>query len=98
MAVVTGTLFILSKGGKIDMADVPKNLKFLIFGRGPKWHAQAAISLELIGLICLILGIISAVTNNELGLGSGNWFLLTIALWLWGIWSWFTAYFGAKEG
>jgi hypothetical protein len=79
------------------MADVPKDLKFLIFGRGPKFHAQAAIILELVGLVCLVIGIISAAANNGLGLGSGNWFLLTIALWLWGMWSWFTAYVGAKE-
>ena len=80
------------------MAEIPQNMKFLLFGMGPRWHAKASMLLESIGMVTLILGIISAATNNAIGLGAGNWFLLTIALFLFGLSAWFCAYFGAKEG
>ena len=80
------------------MAEIPQNMKFLLFGMGPRWHAKVAMGLNSIGMITLILSIISAATKNTLGLGAGNWFLLTIALFLWGLSAWFCAYFGAKEG
>jgi hypothetical protein len=79
------------------MAAVPKNLRFLLFGRGPKFHATVAIVLEFIGLICLILGIISGFTDDTVGMWSTEWFLVTIALWIWALWSWLTAYVAAKE-
>jgi hypothetical protein len=79
------------------MAAVPKELKFLLFGRGPKFHATAAVFLEVLGLACLIVGIIGSAIDKELGLGS-SWYLLTIALWVWALWSWLTAYVAAKEG
>jgi len=80
------------------MAEIPQNMKFLLFGKGPRWHAKWALGLDSVGIVTLILGIVSAATNNALGLGAGNWFLLTITLWLWGLSAWFCAYFGAKEG
>jgi hypothetical protein len=79
------------------MAAVPKKLKFLLFGMGPKFHAQAALILEALGLICFIMGIISGAMARELGLMPSYWFLMAIALWIWGLWSWLTAYVGAKE-
>jgi len=80
------------------MAAIPKDVKFLIFGKGVKWHARISITMHLLGLVCLILGIIAGATNKALGLGVGNWFLLAIALCLWALGAWFCAYFGAKEG
>ena len=79
------------------MAAVPKELKFLLFGRSPKFHATVAIVLELIGLICLIIGIISGFTDKALGMWSTEWFLVVIALWIRALWSWLTAYVAAKE-
>jgi hypothetical protein len=79
------------------MAAVPKNLKFLLFGRGPKFHATVAIVLEFLGLICLILGIVSGFKQDYVGLYSLEWFLIAIALWIWALWSWLTAYVAAKE-
>ncbi len=79
------------------MAAVPKKLKFLLFGRGPKFHALAAMVLEALGLACLIMGIISGAMDRALGLWSTEWFLVAIALWIWALWSWLTAYAGAKE-
>ena len=80
------------------MAEIPQNMKFLLFGKGPRWHAKVSLVLESVGIVTLILAIVSAATNNALGLGTGNWFLLTIVLFLWGLHAWFCAYFGAKEG
>ena len=80
------------------MADVPKGLKPLMFGRGPKFHARVSLVLEILGLVSLVLGIISAATDEALGLGATNWILIAIAVWIWAFWSWLTAYFGAKEG
>jgi hypothetical protein len=79
------------------MAAVPKELQFLLFGRGPKFHAKAALILEALGLACLIVGIISGFMDKALGLWSTEWFLITIAIWIWALWSWLTAYVAAKE-
>jgi hypothetical protein len=79
------------------MAAVPKELRFLLFGRGPKFHAKAALVLEFLGLICLIMGIIAGAMSKELGLAPSYWLLMAIALWIWALWSWLTAYVGAKE-
>jgi hypothetical protein len=79
------------------MAAVPKELRFLLFGRGPKFHAMAALILEFLGLICLIMGIIAGAMSKELGLAPSYWLLMAIAIWIWALWSWLTAYVGAKE-
>jgi hypothetical protein len=80
------------------MAEIPQNAKFLLFGMGPRRHAQIAFIVNFIGLATVILGIISAAIDNPLGLGASNWFLLTIIFFIWGISDWLIAYFGAKEG
>jgi len=79
------------------MAEIPKELRFLLFGRGPKFHAMAALILEALGLICLIMGIIAGAMSKELGLAPSYWLLMAIAIWIWALWSWLTAYVGAKE-
>ena len=80
------------------MAEIPQNMRFILFGLGPKVLARTAITMQFAGVATMILGIVSAATNNELCLGAGNWFLLTIILFFWGITDWFVAYFGTKEG
>lgn len=80
------------------MADVPQNARFLLFGFGPKMHAQMAFIANLLGIITVILGIVSAATKNPLGLGSMSWFLLTIIFFIWSLSFWISSYFGAKEG
>jgi len=79
------------------MAAVPKKLKFLLFGMGPKWHATAAFVVEILAVICLILGIVSGFIDDSVGLWSTEWFLIAIALFIWGLWSWLTAYVAAKD-
>ena len=82
----------------ITMSQVPKEMKFLLFGKGPKWHAKTAMVLMCLGMVFLVLGIISAALNRTLGLGATNWLLLTIAFFVWALWAWLCAYFAAKEG
>ncbi len=80
------------------MANVPENAKYLLFGYGPRLHALMAFIANLLGIVSLILGIVSAATKTQLGLDGTAWFLLTIILFLWSLSFWFSAYFGAKEG
>ena len=80
------------------MVQIPKELKFLLFVRGVKWHAQASMVLAMIALVCLILGIVSDAVNKTLGLESTNWLMIAVALFVWGWWGWMTAYTAAKEG
>jgi undecaprenyl pyrophosphate phosphatase UppP len=79
------------------MAEIPKDMKFLLFGRGAKWHGRSSIVLDFLGIACLIIGIIGSAINNAIGLGAINWILIAIALWILGIWAWLTAYNAAKE-
>ena len=78
------------------MSQIPENLKFLLFGFGPEMAARIALATNFIGLVTMILGIIAGATGKNLGLGATNWFLLTIALFIWGYGQWLAAYFGAK--
>ena len=81
------------------MAEVPQDVKKLLFGMGAKWHAIAAIVLDFLGLGCLIAGIVGHVTEEGIGLlWPGDWFYIAIGLWVLGLWAWLTAYFAAKEG
>jgi hypothetical protein len=79
------------------MAAVPNNLKFMLLGMGPKFHATVAFILEILGLASLVLGIIAAFKNEPIGIWSTEWFLIAIALWIWALWSWLVAYVAAKE-
>lgn len=79
------------------MSEISQNTKFLLFGFGPKMHAQMAMVANLLGIISVILGIVSAATHS-IGLSATHWFLLTIIFFLWGMTFWFSAYYGAKEG
>jgi hypothetical protein len=80
------------------MAEIPKDMKFMLFGFGARWHAKCTMALNFLALASFIVGIISAALGNALGLGATNWLLIAIALWLWDVWSWLTAYRAAKEG
>ena len=77
------------------MKAILKDPKLLLFGKGRgwyKWHAWIALALDFLGTACLILGIIGAALDKELGLGATLWVLIAIALWVGGIWSWLLAY------
>jgi len=78
------------------MSQIPESIRFLLFGFGPEMAARMALAANSIGLATLILGIIAGATGKNLGLDATNWFLLTIALFIWGLGQWLVAYLGAK--
>jgi hypothetical protein len=80
------------------MAEIPQNIKFLLFGFGPQMHAVMAMITNLLAIATTVLGIISSARKSSIGLGATHWFLLAIILFIWGLSFWFAAYFGAKEG
>ena len=80
------------------MSQIPQNVKFLLFGWGPRPTALMALLINLLAMAATILGVTSAASGNSLGLGAGNWFLLAFVFFMWGFSFWCVAYFGAKEG
>jgi hypothetical protein len=78
------------------MSEIPQNIRFLLFGFGPEMAARMALVANSLGLATMILGIVAAATGKNLGLGATSWFLLTIALFIWGLGQWLVAYLGAK--
>ena len=78
------------------MSQIPENIRFLLFGFGPEMAARMALVANSLGFAAMILGIIAGATGKNLGLGATNWFLLTIALFIWGLGQWLVSYLGAK--
>jgi len=79
------------------MVAVPKGSRCLLCGMGHKCLAVVAWVLEILGLASLVLGIISGFKNDSIGLWSTEWFLIAIALFIWGLWLWIAAYAAAKQ-
>jgi len=79
------------------MAEIPKGLKCLCFGMGSRCLAIAAWVIEILAFASLVLGIVSGFRNNAVGLWSTEWFLIAIALFIWGLWLWIAAYAAARE-
>ena len=52
------------------MAEIPQNIKFLLFGFGPQMHALMALITNLLAIAATVLGIISATKKGSLGLGT----------------------------
>jgi hypothetical protein len=66
------------------------------------YHLLLSRIVFVVGFICIVLGIISDVMNNSLGLESVSWFLLAISVFVAGIvpcigWA-VAVYLQAKEG
>lgn len=80
------------------MAEIPKDVKKLLFGMGIKWHAIASFIMNFAALICLILGIIAAAMDETLGLSANHWILIAIAFIVFALSAWLTAYHAAREG
>jgi len=80
------------------MAEIPKDVKKLLFGMGSKWHATVSMIVNSAALVCLILGIIAAAVGGTLGLSADHWLLIAIALIVFALSAWFVAYHAAQEG
>jgi hypothetical protein len=81
----------------IKMAEIPKDMKFLLFGRGAKWMARWGMAFSFLAGACLIVGIIGDATNKKLGLEPTSWFIMAVAFFLAAFWSWLTAYFQQRK-
>ena len=76
------------------MAAIFKDPLLCLFGKGKRWykfHAWVALALDFLGTACLVVGIIAAALDRELGLEPMYWLVIAIALWVGGIWSWLCA-------
>ena len=72
--------------------------KCVFCGMKSKFLATCAIILEVLALAALVLGIISGVRYEAIfELFSTEYFLIAIALFVWGLWVWLAGYFAAKE-
>jgi len=80
------------------MQEIPKELKQLLFGMGAKWHAWASIIQNILGIVCLVMGIISGAMDKALWLEPTYWFLAAIAFIVFALSAWLTAHNAAKEG
>ena len=80
------------------MTEIPNDIKRLLFGMGARWHATASMILDILGLACLVMGIISSAYDEKLWLLPTYWFLAAIAFIVFGLSAWLTAYHAAKEG
>ena len=80
------------------MAEIPKDIQSLLFGRGAKWHSRVSMALFSLGLIFTILGIIGDATNRTIGLEPENWLLLAVVHGVFAFAAWVCAYIAAKEG
>ena len=80
------------------MAEIPKDLKRLLFMGGARYYARMMMVMGALTWACLIVGIVGDATNRTLGLEPTNWFIFAGISLLGAIWSWITAYFAAKEG
>ena len=80
------------------MAEIPKDLKFLLFGGGAKQKAWQMVAYTFVSLACLIVGIVGDAIDETLGLEPTSWFLISIGFLIAAFWHWFVAYYSAKEG
>jgi len=80
------------------MAEIPKDVKRLLFGMGIKWHAAASMVMHSVALVFLILGIVAASMGGTLWLSADHWLLIAIALIVFALSAWFVAYHAAREG
>jgi hypothetical protein len=80
------------------MAEIPKDLKRILFMGGAKYYSRMLFFFGPLSWICVILGIVSDAIDKTLGLEPTNWFILAAISILGAMWAWFTSYFAAKEG
>jgi hypothetical protein len=74
------------------------DVKKLIFPPiGVKATAIVAFVLEILALGSLVVGIVSDALQKVLWLDVLCWFFIAIALFIYGLWWWLTAYFSTKE-
>ena len=84
--------------GDNKMAEIPSDVKRMLFERNPKLCCRMHDVSIYLGIAFIVMGIVSDAMNKALGLESTNWFILAVAFWVSGIFAWFRGYYSAKEG
>lgn len=64
---------------------------------GAKGAAIMALVVEILAVGSLVVGIVSDAMQEVLWLDVLVWFFIAIALFIYGLWCWLTAYFASKE-
>lgn len=80
------------------MAEIPKDMKWLLFGRGAKQQVRLHMAFSLVSWACLIVGIVGDAANKVPGLHPTNWFIIAVGFLIAAFWHWLRAYHAAKEG
>ena len=80
------------------MAEIPKDVKRRLFGSSAKQQVWLMAAFVFTCWACLIVGIVGDAIDKTLGLEPTSWFLISIGFLIAGVWHWFRAYHGAKEG
>ena len=80
------------------MAEIPSDVKRLLFERNPKLCCRVNSALTYLGVAFMVIGIVSDAMNKVLGLEPTNWFILAVGFWVLGLFTWFRGYYSAKEG
>jgi hypothetical protein len=79
------------------MSEIPDDVKKMLFEADPKLCCRAHDTMVYLGIAFLLVGIISDAINEVLGLEPTNWFIMSIAFFIVGIFAWFRGYLSAKE-
>jgi len=79
------------------MAEIPDDVKRMLFERNPKLCCWMHDILTFLGIAFLVIGIIGDAMNKVLALESTNWFIMAVGFWMLAIFSWFRGYYSAKE-
>ncbi len=79
------------------MAEIPNDVKRMLFERNPKLCCWVHNIFTYLGVAFMVIGIIGDAMNKALGLEPTNWFIMAIGSWMLGIFSWFRGYYSAKE-
>jgi len=79
------------------MAEIPNDVKRLLFERNPKLCCWMNSTFTYLGVAFMVIGIVSDAMNKVLGLEPTNWFIMAVGFWMLGIFAWFRGYYSAKE-
>ena len=80
------------------MAEIPQDVKKHLFMVKPRTEVMMSCVAEVLAFVCLVVGIVADIMSRSLLLEPLSWFLLAVAFFVYGLWAWLAAYFGAKEG
>lgn len=80
------------------MAEISEDVKKSLFEKNPKVCCRVSSAFTYFGAAFMVIGIVGDAMNKVPGLEPTTWLIMAVIFLTVGIWAWFTAYFGAKEG